>query len=198
MKKKIVVILLIFVVVSLISVLFINYNVKSKYEDKIISLDEVNKLNDVDAIVVLGAKVNDKKQVSLMLKDRLDRGIDVLNTSVSDVLLLSGDGVNDNNEIEGMRNYTSYMHVDDNYIKEDSYGVNTSSSMYNLKDKFKYKKVIIVTQKYHMYRALYIANEIGLDAYGVIAREKEYKGQLYRDFREVMARCKDFVLVRSK
>lgn len=198
MKKKIFIVLLVFILISLISVLFINYNVKSKYEDKIISLEKVNKLNDVDAIVVLGAKVNDKKQVSLMLKDRLDRGIDVLNTSVSDVLLLSGDGVNDNNEIEGMRNYTSYMHVDDNYIKEDSYGVNTSSSMYNLKDKFKYKKVIIVTQKYHMYRALYIANEIGLDAYGVIAREKEYKGQLYRDLREVMARCKDFVLVRSK
>lgn len=198
MVKKIIKILLLVVVIIVIGILLINNRVKTKYEDKIISLDEVNKLNDVDAIVVLGAKVNDKKQVSLMLKDRLDRGIDVLNTSVSDVLLLSGDGVNDNNEIEGMRNYTSYMHVDDNYIKEDSYGVNTSSSMYNLKDKFKYKKVIIITQKYHMYRALYIANEIGLDAYGVIAREKEYKGQLYRDLREVMARCKDFVLVRSK
>ena len=58
-----------------------------------------------------------------MHEDTNISGSYVLNTSVSDVLLLSGDGVNDNNEIDGMRNYTSYMHVDDNYIKEDSYGV---------------------------------------------------------------------------
>lgn len=198
MIKRIIKILLLVVVIIVIGIMLINNRVKTKYEDKIISLDEVNKLNDVDAIVVLGAKVNDKKQVSLMLKDRLDRGIDVLNTSVSDVILMSGAGNKVNNEVEAMKNYAMVMGIDDNYIKEDSYGVNTSSSMYNLKYKFKYKKVIIVTQKYHMYRALYIANEIGLDAYGVIAREKEYKGQLYRDLREVMARCKDYVLVRSK
>lgn len=55
-------------------------------------------------------------------------------------------------------------------------------------------KVIIVTQEYHLYRALYIADRIGIDAYGVPSDYHTYAGQPRREFREILARCKDFVL----
>lgn len=199
MIKKIVKVIFLLVIVLLISILLINNNVKMKYKDKIINIEEVNKLENIDAIVVLGAKVNNESQVSLMLKDRLDKGIELFNTNISDVLLMSGDGRNKlNNETFAMVNYASNMGIDNKFIKEDKDGLSTSKSIYRLRDVYKYKKVIIVTQEYHLYRSLYIANEIGIDAYGISAQNKNYKGQLYRELREILARCKDYVLVFGK
>jgi vancomycin permeability regulator SanA len=54
------------------------------------------------------------------------------------------------------------------------------------------QKVVIVTQKYHLYRAVYIARALGLEAYGVAAAGDDYGGQFFRDIREVLARNKDF------
>jgi len=53
--------------------------------------------------------------------------------------------------------------------------------------------VVIVTQEYHLYRALYIANKLGIEAYGVSADLDTYSGKSDRDFREFLARCKDYV-----
>lgn len=196
MFRKIIKIFLLVMILGIIFVFFINNMVKTKYGDKIIDVMEASDIEDVDAIVVLGAKVNEKAQISLMLKDRLDKGIEVLNLGVSDVLLMSGDGVSENNnETFAMVNYANIMNVDNKYLKEDKEGLSTSKSMYRLKDVYHYKKVVIVTQEYHLYRALYIANEIGIDAYGVSARDKKYRGQWYRELREILARCKDFILV---
>ena len=198
MIKKIIGIIIVIFIISLLSMILINNIVMNKYSYKIVDIDNINNIGEVDAIVVLGAKVNNKQQISLMLKDRLDKGIELLNLNVSDVILMSGDGISVNNEVAAMKNYANIMSISDEYIKEDINGLSTNESMYNLKNVFNYKKVIIVTQRYHMYRALYIANELGLDAYGVNAREKEYKGQTYRDFREMLARCKDYFLVKRK
>ncbi|MBQ3420522.1 MAG: YdcF family protein, partial [Romboutsia sp.] len=152
---------------------------------------------DIDSIVVLGAKVNEKHQISLMLKDRLDKGIELLKLGISDTLLMSGDGVNAvGSETKAMLNYANVTGIDNDRLKEDRDGLSTSNSMYGLKYKFNYKKVVIVTQEYHLYRALYIANEIGIDAYGVKAKDKKYKGSWYRELREVLARCKDFIMIR--
>lgn len=200
MKKILRVILIIFIV-GICIVFSINNCVKNKYRDYIIKENEVSKLEDVDAIVVLGAKVNSKNQLSLMLKDRLDKGIEVFNYNISDTLLMSGDGVSsDNNETRAMVNYAKLMEVPIINIKEDTRGLSTYESMYRLKHVYNYKKVVVVTQKYHLYRAIYIANELGIEAYGVSAREKEYRGQATREVREVLARNKDFVysLIKHK
>ena len=61
-----------------------------------------------------------------------------------------------------------------------------------MKHIFKLNKIIIVTQEYHLYRALYIANSLDIEAYGVDATKVRYTGQLYRDLREILARNKDF------
>lgn len=53
--------------------------------------------------------------------------------------------------------------------------------------------MIIVTQDYHLYRALYIANQLGIEAVGVSSNPRDYSGQAMRDVREVAARCKDFL-----
>ena len=55
------------------------------------------------------------------------------------------------------------------------------------------RQVVIVTQKYHLYRALYLAEKLGIEAYGVAAEDKGYSGQTYRELREILARDKDFL-----
>ena len=74
----------------------------------------------------------------------------------------------------------------------DHAGFSTYESMYRARDIFGAKRIIIVTQEYHLYRALYDAESLGLEAYGVAADGRRYSGQLYRDFREILARGKDF------
>ena len=93
-----------------------------------------------------------------------------------------------------MSNYLIDNNIDINKIKEDAKGLSTFESMKNLKETFKYKKVIIITQKYHLYRSLYIANQLGIDTYGISAKQINYSGQIFREIREILARNKDFIL----
>ena len=75
----------------------------------------------------------------------------------------------------------------------DHAGFSTYESIYRAKEIFNVKKIIIVTQKYHLYRALYIANQLGIEAYGVGSDPRQYVGATYREAREILARDKDFV-----
>ena len=74
----------------------------------------------------------------------------------------------------------------------DHAGFSTYESMYRAKEVFEAKKVVIVTQKYHLHRALYVAEKLGIDAYGVSSDPRTYRGQFVREIREILARDKDF------
>jgi vancomycin permeability regulator SanA len=80
----------------------------------------------------------------------------------------------------------------------DHAGFSTYESLYRAKEIFKADKIIIVTQKYHLYRALYVAEKLGIEAYGVASSPREYYGQSGRDAREVLARVKDFFYVIAR
>ena len=74
----------------------------------------------------------------------------------------------------------------------DHAGFSTYETICRAKEIFGAQKVLIVTQTYHLYRAMYIAEAFGMEAYGVAAEYRTYSGQLIRDVREVLARVKDF------
>ena len=75
----------------------------------------------------------------------------------------------------------------------DHAGFSTYESMYRARDVFGAKRIVVVSQDYHLYRALYVAERLGLDAYGVPADLRPYAGQEARELREVLARNKDFL-----
>jgi vancomycin permeability regulator SanA len=75
----------------------------------------------------------------------------------------------------------------------DHAGFSTYESIYRIKEIFGAKKIIIVTQKYHLHRALYLANAFNLEAYGVNSDPRQYSGQTNREIREIIARNKDFL-----
>ena len=66
-------------------------------------------------------------------------------------------------------------------------------SLYRVRDVFKAERILIVTQGYHLPRALYIAKRLGIEAAGVSADLRAYSGQTLRDVREIAARTKDYL-----
>lgn len=146
-------------------------------------------------IIVLGCQVKDDGSLSHMLRDRLMRGLEVYEAGAAPKLLMSGDhGREDYDEVGAMKNYAIENGVPSEDIFMDHAGFSTYETVYRAKEIFEADKVIIVTQEYHLYRALYIAKQLGVEAYGVSSDLNTYAGQSMRDFREVLARCKDWAM----
>lgn len=152
---------------------------------------------DYDCILVLGAGLRSDGTPSDMLADRLKVAYELYDIGVSDVIVLSGDRSGESyDEVTAMRIYLEKMGIPENVIVEDGEGYSTYESVINLKNTNKYDKVVIVTQRYHLYRAIFIAEEMGISADGADAALRGYRKQLYRDLREVAARTKDFFMVK--
>lgn len=146
-----------------------------------------------DCILVLGAGLKPDGSPSDMLRDRLSFACDLWEEGVSDTVLVSGDRASESyDEVTAMKNYLLANGVPEEAILEDPMGYSTSESLKRAKDVFGYENVVVVTQRYHLYRALYIAQKLGLDAKGVNSDPFTYRGQTLRDIREFAARIKDF------
>ena len=166
--------------------------VKNRTADKIVNETEVAKL-DADCILVLGCGVREDGTPSLMLRDRLETGVALYEAGAAPKLLMSGDhGRKDYDEVNLMKDYAMEKGIPSEDIFMDHAGFSTYDSMVRARDIFCAKTVVIVSQEYHLYRALYLAEKLGLEAYGVPALDVHYRGQAYREFREMLARSKDF------
>ena len=150
-------------------------------------------IEDVDCVVVLGCQVRSDGSPSHMLEDRLKRSIALYEAGAAPKLLMSGDhGTVTYDEVNAMKRYALEVGVPSEDVFMDHAGFSTYETVYRAKEIFGADKVIIVTQQYHLYRALYIAQALGIEAYGVAADYRQYSGQFARDLREVLARVKDF------
>ena len=184
---------IIIIIIIAIIVLGINLYVRISTNKQIIKENDYTELSDVDCIIILGAGIWEDKP-SPMLEDRLLEGIKLYQNSVSDKIIMSGDhGRREYDEVNIMKNYAIEKGIPSENIFMDHAGFSTYESIYRAKDIFEAKKVVIVTQKYHLYRALYIANQLGVEAYGVGADPRQYVGATYRELREILARDKDFI-----
>jgi len=201
-KQKILKILKVSVIACLIlgfvgaaAVFAIDAYVRHIGKSNIITVEEAAELGDVDCIIVLGCQVKADGSLSKMLRDRLIRGVELYKAGVSPKLLMSGDhGRKDYDEVAAMKGYATENGVPSEDVFMDHAGFSTYETVYRAKEIFGAEKVVIVTQEYHLYRALYIADKLGVEAYGVSADLNVYGGQYIRDFREILARNKDFVM----
>lgn len=200
-KNKILWVFLILIllgVLGVVLVLSLNSYIKASSKKKIISLEQASNLEDVDCILVLGAGVWGDRPTH-MLEDRLNFGVTLYKNGASDRILMSGDhGRSNYDEVNVMKDYAVNEGVLSSDVFMDHAGFSTYESLYRVRDIFEAKKIIIVTQEYHLYRALYVADKLGLEAYGVASNPREYARQSYREVREVLARVKDFLYVIIK
>lgn len=177
----------------LIIVIFgINFYVKISTSKLIVNNDS-DKLNNYDCILVLGAGIWNNEP-SPMLKDRLDVAINLYNNKKASKIIMSGDHTKENyDEVNIMKKYAIDKGVKSEDIFMDHAGISTYDSIYRAKNIFKADKIIIVTQKYHLYRSLYIAKKLDIESLGVEATPKKYSGAFAREVREILARDKDFI-----
>ena len=183
MIKLLIIIILLCILINLYMVLVT--------KNKINYIDKINEEN-VDCILVLGAGIRNNGP-SPMLEDRLLTAIELYKNGVAPKILVSGDHENYNyDEVNVMKNYLKDNGIPSSDIFMDHAGLSTYDSIYRAKKIFKANKVVIVTQKYHLYRSLYIAKSLNLKSTGISATKKEYVNQRKRDIREVAARIKDF------
>lgn len=146
-----------------------------------------------DCILVLGCGVYADGSPTPMLYDRLARGVELYGAGWADVLLLSGDNRSaDYNELATMDRVAQDLGAPAEAITLDYAGLSTYDSLYRAREIFGVESLVIVTQDYHLSRALYLAEALGLEAWGVAAEGEDRPGQLYRELREILARDKDF------
>ena len=186
-------VLLILGLVGCLALLGINLWVTGSVRERILTQEQAAQLQNVDCVVVLGCQVRSDGTPSHMLEDRLKRSVALYELGAAPKLLMSGDhGREGYDEVDTMKHYAVDAGVPSQDVFMDHAGFSTYETVYRAKEIFGAKKIIIVTQQYHLYRAMYIAKAMGLEVYGVAADYRQYSGQFPRDVREVLARVKDF------
>lgn len=146
-----------------------------------------------DAIVVLGASVRPDGSLSQILADRVEGAIVLYQEGVAPKIIMSGDNGEDSyNECAAMKRYAVERGVPSEDIFCDHAGFSTYDTMYRAKNIFGCQRVVVSTQTYHLYRAIYAGEGLGMTVAGVPTDMREYDNQLYYDIREIAARTKDF------
>ena len=157
---------------------------------EILSQEEAPPAN-LDCILVLGCGVHADGTPTPMLRSRMTRAVELYQAGWADKLLLSGDNSRaDYNEVATMKTLALEGGVPEEDIVLDHAGFSTYDSLYRAQDVFLVKRLVIVTQEYHLSRALYLADALGLGAWGVAAAPRNDAGQIMRDAREILARDK--------
>ncbi|KAF2510701.1 hypothetical protein EYY60_09315 [Flavobacterium zhairuonense] len=177
-------------IIGLISIVAINYYVKSSTKKNVYY--SIKKFPKNDVGIIFGAGINGN-QPSKYLKDRLDAGIMLWKAKRINKILLSGDnGRDEYDELTVMKNYCYNHGVDTTKIFIDYAGFDTYSTMYRAKHIFKIKKATLISQEYHLNRAIYIGQKLGIKSSGYSANKGEYLGYNYVRFREYGSVFKSF------
>ena len=189
--KKLTALIICAVLLCGIGALGIDYYVVKSTEKYILTPENAGE--GYDCILVLGCGVHGDTP-SHMLEDRLLQGIELYEYGASEKMLMSGDHGKENyDEVNVMKDFAVERGVSAENIFMDHAGFSTYESMYRAKEIFTAEKILIVTQDYHLHRAIYDARAMGMEAYGVASNPRTYAGQFYRDIREILARNKDFL-----
>lgn len=190
--KKIAMILVILVVFAGAIAFAINGIVTGTTKNQLVNIEADTQIEDADCILVLGAGIWGDKP-SPMLKERLEAAVKLYEDGVSKKIIMSGDhGREEYDEVNLMKQYAIDKGVPSEDIFMDHAGFSTYESVYRAKEVFQAKKIVIVSQKYHLFRALYLANKLDIESYGVPANTHKFRGAAIREAREVVARNKDF------
>lgn len=149
--------------------------------------------NPADAVVVLGASVYPDGTPSDILADRLEVAVDLYKAGAAKAIICSGDNRTSHyNESDAMKAYCVSLGVPSEDVYVDHAGNTTYESLYRARHLFGAQRIIVATQAYHLYRALFAADQLGMEARGVATDKGAYDDQLKYSVREIAARTKDF------
>lgn len=175
----------------ILTVAVCNIIVVATADDYILSFERAAEIEGVDCIIVLGAGLRADGSMSPMLSERVAAGAELYFAGASDRILVSGDHSRvDYNEVGAMKDYMTSVGIDPSVVFTDHAGLDTYDTMYRARDIFKAKRVLIVTQEFHLSRAVYIARSLGLEAFGYACDPEDRFSGLGNLIRESAARTK--------
>lgn len=155
--------------------------------------------SNADAILVLGASVYSDGTPSDILADRLEVAADLYLAGAAPKVIVSGAQRQGYDEPSAMRDYCMDLGVPEGSIIVDGKGDDTYASIYRAQNVYDVERVLVVTQAYHLYRSLMIANLLGFeDASGVAADKGAYNNQMQYSLRELVSRDIDFFMALLK
>ena len=182
--------LLIFILIIL-SIITINYYIIDFSWNKLVNLDSVE---NYKMWLVLWASVKSNWEPSDILVDRLKTSFEAYRTRKISKIIVSWDNRKINyNEPEAMKKYLIKLWVKPEDIQPDYAGFDTYDSIYRAKEIFWVKQMLIFTQKYHLYRAVYIANKLWINAKWIISDRQKYLWIISFKTREFFSRIKAFL-----
>lgn len=191
--KRALIILLLLIVLLCITALGLSFFMKASTEDRIAGSAADAAGFGADCILVLGCGVKDDGSPTPMLKDRLSAAVELYRQGAAPKILMSGDhGREGYDEVHAMKAFALEEGVPEEDIFLDHAGFSTYETMYRAREVFRVERAVVVTQRYHLYRALYNAQKIGIESCGYPADAREYAGQTMRELREIVARDKDW------
>ncbi len=177
---------------SMFAVLAINFHIDSKSNPYI--FQDMNNLPEVETALVLGAKVFQQGTMSGMLQDRVDTAIDLYKKDKVKKILISGDhGREDYDEVNTMKDYLLKKGIKGEDIFLDHAGFDTYDSLYRANEIFKVSSVVVVTQNFHLPRAVYIGRGLKMEVCGFSADRHLYANIDHNKSREVLSKVKAFL-----
>lgn len=141
---------------------------------------------DAEVVIVPGAAVLSNGTLSSVLEDRANTAIALFDAGKAPKILVSGDNSTVSyNEVNPVRNYLLDHGIPGQDIFLDHAGFDTYDTMYRARAIFEVNSALIATQSFHLPRAVFLARELGINAYGVNADNGSYLWENYA--REVFA-----------
>ena len=181
------------VLIGLVTLISLNLLVCLSSKKSMRSIENSNDNKEYECIIVLGCGVRGDTPTAL-LSDRLDAAIELYNMGAAPKILMSGDHGRDGyDEVNVMRKYAMDRGVPSEDIFMDHAGFSTYETMYRAKSIFGIDSAVVVTQEYHLYRALYDARAMGITCVGTEATGHVFSAQPMWNFREALARVKDVI-----
>ncbi len=138
--------------------------------------------------LIFGAGILNNSVPSIILKNRLDIGLDLYTQNKVKAIIVSGDNSAANyNEPAVMKNYLVSKGVPTNRIFEDFGGVRTADSCYRTKNYFNLDEVYLITQEFHIPRAKFLCDSLGLRSIPLSAESSRLYTEVWGNFREIFA-----------
>ena len=151
------------------------WTLTARYERRIYVPEEIETVPQKPVAVVFGAGYWPSGALSMVLKDRLDAAIELYRAGRVQKLLFSGDNrFVDYNEPAKMLEYALAQDIPRDDIVLDYAGRRTYDTCYRARDIFQVHDVVLITQRYHLPRALNTCSGLGLDAVGYVADRQPY------------------------
>lgn len=187
--KKAILALVIFIVIAIFIVLGLKAFIER--ETKILLYSEIEDIPPTETVIVLGASVFSDGKLSGILKDRTDTAFELFKQGKVKNFLVSGDHKTDDyNEVNAMANYLIKKGVPKEKITLDHAGFDTYDSMYRAHLVFGIEDAVVVTQDFHLPRAIFIAKNLDLPFKGFAARNHSYRASNQIKRRELFANFK--------